>query len=56
MKNTALNDMKYNFDPLELFKRNPNYKVNEQELQKSIDKSKELIARIEKKKKKNAAD
>ena len=50
MSNTALNDMKYNFEPLILFQPKSDYKVDEQELKKSIDKSKELIARIQKKK------
>ena len=50
MSNTALNDMKYNFEPLVLFQPKSDYKVDEQELKKSIDKSKELIARIQKKK------
>jgi hypothetical protein len=50
MSNTALNDMKYNFEPLQLFQPNPDYKVDEKELQKSMDKSKELIARIHKEK------
>ena len=50
MGNTALNDMSYNFEPLRLFQRNPDYKVNEQELKESIEKNKELIARIQKKK------
>ena len=50
MSNNALNDMKYNFEPLILFRPKSDYKVDEQELQKSIDKNKELIARIQKKK------
>lgn len=50
MRNTALNDMKYNFEPLILFQPKSDYKVDEQELKKSIDKNKELIARIQKKK------
>ena len=50
MSNTALNDIKYNFEPLILFQPKSDYKVDEQELKKSIDKSKELIARIQKKK------
>lgn len=50
MGNTALNDMKYNFEPLILFQPKSDYKVDEQELKRSIDKSKELIARIQKKK------
>lgn len=50
MSKTALNDMKYNFEPLVLFQPKPDYKVDEKELKKSIDKNKELIARIQKKK------
>ena len=50
MSNTALNDMKYNFEPLILFQPKSDYKVDEEELKKSINKSKELIARIQKKK------
>lgn len=50
MSNTVLNDMKYNFEPLILFQPKSDYKVDEQELKKSIDKSKELIARIQKEK------
>ncbi len=50
MRNTALNDMKYNFEPLILFQPKSDYKVDEQELKKSIDRSRELIARIQKKK------
>ncbi len=43
MSKTALNDVTYNFEPLELFVPDPNYKVDETELQKSIQKSQELI-------------
>ncbi len=50
MRNTALNDMKYNFEPLILFQPKSDYKVDEQELKKSINRSRELIARIQKKK------
>ena len=50
MSNTALNDIKYNFEPLILFQPKSDYKVDEEELKKSIDKSRELIARIKKKK------
>lgn len=50
MSKTALNDIKYNFEPLILFQPQSDYKVDEQELKKSIDRSKELIARIQKKK------
>lgn len=46
MGNTVLNDRNYNFEPLELFKPKPEDRVNEQELKKSIEKNRELIARI----------
>jgi ABC-type enterochelin transport system substrate-binding protein len=46
MSNTALNDMKYNFEPLKLFQPSLDYKVDEKTLRKSMDKSRELIARI----------
>ena len=51
MSNTALNDMKYNFEPLTLFQPKIDYKVDEKELKKSVEKSEELIERIQKKKK-----
>jgi sulfur relay (sulfurtransferase) DsrC/TusE family protein len=50
MSNTALKDIKYNFEPLKLFRLSPDYKVDEKELQKSMDKSRELIARIHREK------
>ena len=50
MSNTALNDMKYNFEPLVLFQPKSDYKVDENELEKSIAKNKDLISRIQKKK------
>lgn len=48
MSNTALNDLKYNFEPLILFQPKSDYKVDEQEMEKSIVRSKELISRIHK--------
>lgn len=47
MGKTALDDVTYNFEPLELFVPDPNYKVNDEELQKSIQKSQELISFIQ---------
>ena len=47
MGKTALNDVTYNFEPLELFEPDPDYKVDEAELQKSIQKSQELISFIQ---------
>lgn len=52
MSKTALNDVTYNFEPLELFVPDSNYKVNEEELQKSIQKSQEFISFIQDYKKK----
>lgn len=52
MSNTALNDMSYNFEPLKLFQRDKNYTVDETELKKSRDKSRELIAQLRKSEKK----
>ncbi|MCI8713814.1 MAG: hypothetical protein HFH23_16525 [Ruminococcus sp.] len=46
MSKTALNDVTYNFEPLELYVPDPDYKVNQAELQKSIQKSQEFIAFI----------
>lgn len=46
MSKTALNDIAYNFEPLELYVPDPNYEVDSKELQKSIQKSQELIAFI----------
>ena len=47
MGQTALNDVTYNFEPLELCIPDPNYKVNEADLQKSIQKSQEFISFIQ---------
>ena len=52
MSNMALNDMKYSFRPLEVFVPSKDYKVNEEDLQKSINKSKEIFARIKDRKQK----
>ena len=45
MEKYTLNDEVYNFKPLEIFKPDPNYRVDETRLQESIKKSQELIAR-----------
>ncbi len=47
MGKTALNDVAYNFEPLELCVPDPNYTVDEAELQKSIQKSQEFISFIQ---------
>ena len=46
MEKYALNDVNYNFKPFEIFTQDPNYKVNEDELEKSIQKSKEIRDRV----------
>ena len=52
MNKNALNDITYNFEPLELCVPDPTYKVDETELQKSIQKSLEFISFIDDYKKK----
>lgn len=44
MGKTALNDVIFNFEPLELYVPDPDYQVDEAELQKSIQKSREFIS------------
>lgn len=46
MEKTALNDVTYNFEPLKLCEPDPDYRVDEAELQKSIRKSQEFISFI----------
>lgn len=52
MSKTALNDLSYNFEPLKLFQPKPDYKVDENELKKSREKSMALIDKIRKTQKK----
>ncbi len=40
-----MNDVEYDFKPLEIFVPDSNYKVDEKELGKSIEKNKAIIAR-----------
>lgn len=40
MESYVLNDMEYDFKPLEIFVPDPNYEVDEKELEKSIEKIK----------------
>ena len=51
MSNTALNDMKYNFEPLQLFVPSNDYRVDEDKLKASKEKSKKLFASLEEKRK-----
>ena len=54
MESYVLNDMEYDFKPLEIFVPDPNYKVDEKELEKSIEKNKAIIARAREPEKINA--
>ena len=45
MESCVLNDVEYDFKPLESFIPDPDYKADEKELQKSIEKNKATIAR-----------
>lgn len=49
-----MNDVEYDFKPLEIFVPDSNHKVDEAELRKSIQKSKEMMAVIEEYKRKRA--
>ncbi len=54
MRKTSLNDLVYGLEPLEIVAPDPNHKADEAELQKSIQKSKEMMAVIEKHKRRRA--
>ena len=43
MGRTSLNDLEYSFEPLKIVTPDPDHKVDEAELQKSIQKSKEMV-------------
>lgn len=45
MEHYVLNDVEYDFKPLEVFVPAPAYKVDEKELEKSIEKNRAIIAR-----------
>lgn len=46
MEKYALNDVNYNFKPFEIFTQDPDYEVDEEELEKSIQKSKAIRDRV----------
>ena len=54
MEKVSLNDLVYGFEPLEIVAPDPNHKADEAELQKSIQKSKKMVAVIEKHKRRRA--
>ena len=45
MESYILNDVEYDFKPLEIFVPDPDYKADEKELEESIQKNKAIIAR-----------
>lgn len=53
MESYVLNDVEYDFKPLEIFVPNPDYKVDEKELEKSIEKNKAIISRVRESQKKS---
>ena len=52
MKKSSLNDLIYSFEPLKIVTLDPNHKVDEVQLQKSIQKSREMMAVVEEYKRK----
>ena len=54
MGRTSLNDLEYSFEPLKIVTPDSDYKIDEAELQKSIQKSKEMMAVIEEHKRRRA--
>lgn len=54
MRKSSLNDLIYSFEPLQIITPDPNHKVDETQLQKSIQKSREMMAVIEEYKRKRA--
>ncbi len=52
MGKTSLNDLVYGFEPLKIVTPDPDHEVDEAELQKSIQKSKKMVAVIEEYKRK----
>lgn len=53
MERYTLNDLEYDFKPLEIFVPDPDYKVDEKELEKSIAKNKAIIARARERRRKH---
>lgn len=49
MEKYALNDIRYNFKPFEIFTPDSDYEVDKEELEKSIQKSKVIRDRIKEK-------
>ena len=56
MSEYTLNDMKFNPEPLTLFVPDPNYKPDEEKLQKDFKKNRELVKQFEQFRKQNQAN
>ncbi len=56
MESYVLNDVEYDFRPLTIFIPDPDYKADEEELKKSIEKNKAIIARARENRKKYLQD
>lgn len=54
MGKATLNDLVYSFEPLKIITPDPNHKVDETQLQKSIQKSRDMMAVVEEYKRKRA--
>ena len=54
MWNASLNELVYGFELLEIVAPDPDHKADEAELQKSIQKSKEMMAMVEEYKRRRA--
>lgn len=52
MESYILNDIKYDFKPIEIFVPDPNYRADKKELEKSIEKNKAIIARARERRRK----
>lgn len=48
MEKYALNDINYNFKPFEIFTPDPDYKVDKDALEKSIQKSRDIRNQVKK--------
>lgn len=48
MEKYTLDDVNYSFKPIKIFSPDPDYRVDEEKLKESMQKSRELIARVHK--------
>lgn len=52
MESYILNDIKYDFKPIEIFEPDPNYREDKEKLQESIEKNKAIIERVRERRRK----